>query len=73
VRKLVGRALQNALRGDELRNTSGTRHGRTTPTVLVARQARLAAGAGVTIATLLLDTLDDPEAPWRKRAVKPSI
>jgi hypothetical protein len=73
VRKIVGGALQIALGVDELRNTSGTGHGRTTPTVLGARQARLAAGAGVTIATLLLDTLDDPEAPWRKRAVKPSI
>lgn len=69
VRKIVGGALQVVLGIDELRNTSGTGHGRSGPTSLSPRHARLAAGAGVTVASLLLDTLDDPNAPWRGDAV----
>lgn len=67
VRKILGGALQIVLGVDELRNTHGTGHGRAgPPVVLRARHARLAAGAGVTVSTLMLDTLDDPDAPWRK-------
>jgi hypothetical protein len=66
VREILGGALQVTLGIDELRNSHGTGHGRVAAARLSRRHARLAAGAGVTIATLLLDTLDDPEAPWRK-------
>jgi len=65
VRKILGGALQIVLGVDELRNSYGTGHGRAAPAKLGVRHARLAAGAGVTIATLMFDTLDDPEAPWR--------
>jgi hypothetical protein len=67
VRKVVGGALQIVLGIDELRNTHGTGHGRSEVVRLSDRHARLAAGAGVTVATLLLDTLDDDGAPWRRR------
>lgn len=66
VRKIVGGALQIVLGIDELRNTHGTGHGRAAPVVLSRRHARLAAGAGVTVTTFMLDTLDDPSAPWRQ-------
>jgi hypothetical protein len=49
-----------------------TGHGRhVAPPPLGRRHARLAAGAGVTVATLLLDTLDDANAPWRKGSAAP--
>lgn len=66
VREILGGALKIALGIDELRNSHGTGHGRIAPPPLSQRHARLAAGAGVTVATLLLDTLDDPGAPWRR-------
>ncbi len=69
VKRILGGALQIVLGIDELRNTHGTGHGRAAPAKLGARHARLAAGAGVTVATMMLDTLDDPDAPWRKEAV----
>ncbi len=67
-RKILGGALQIVLGIDELRNSHGTGHGRLGPAPrLGPRHARLAAGAGTTVATLLLDTLDDHSAPWRRR------
>lgn len=66
VREILGGALRIVMGIDELRNAYGTGHGRTSTARLGPRHARLAAGAGVTVATLMLDTLDDPEAPWRK-------
>lgn len=66
VRKILGGALQITMGIDGLRNTHGTGHGRSASVKLGRRQARLAAGAGVTIATLLIDTLEDPDAPWRR-------
>jgi hypothetical protein len=66
VREILGGALRIVMGVDELRNLHGTGHGRTTATRLNTRHARLAAGAAVTVATLLLDTLDDPDAPWRR-------
>lgn len=66
VREILGGALRIVLGIDELRNSHGTGHGRTSMAKLGPRHARLAAGAGVTVATLMLDTLDDPHAPWRK-------
>lgn len=68
VREILGGAVKIALGVDELRNSHGTGHGRIAPPPLSRRHARLAAGAGVTVATLLLDTLDDPRAPWKKAA-----
>lgn len=68
-KKILGGALQIVLGIDELRNTHGTGHGRVGPPPrLGSRHARLAAGAGVTVAALLLDTLEDPSAPWARNA-----
>ena len=65
VRKILGGVLQVALGVNDLRNEEGTGHGRASASVtLDARHARLAAGAAVVVATLLLDTLEDPDAPW---------
>ena len=66
VRDILNGALRITLGIDELRNSHGTGHGRTTPTALSRRNTRLAANAGVTVATFMLDTLDDPRAPWRQ-------
>jgi len=50
----------------ELRNEVGTGHGReSVPTWVRPRHARLAAGAARTWCTLMLETLEDPGAPWR--------
>jgi hypothetical protein len=66
VRTILGGALQIVLGINELRGTHGTGHGRAEPSLrLGQRQVRLAAGAGVTVAIFLLDTLDDPSAAWR--------
>ncbi len=65
VRKILGGALQIVLGIDELRNSHGTGHGRTELRALSPRHAQLAVDAGLTVAKLLLNTLDDPAAPWR--------
>ena len=50
----------------ELRNQVGTGHGReSVPTWVRPRHARLAAGASQTWCQLMLETLEDPDAPWR--------
>lgn len=50
----------------ELRNQVGTGHGRASvPTWVRPRHARLAAGASQTWCQLMLETLEDPDAPWR--------
>ncbi len=50
----------------ELRNQIGVGHGReSVPTWVRPRHARLAAGAATTWCNLMLETLGDPEAPWR--------
>lgn len=67
IRKILSGALQITLGIAELRNAKGTGHGRAAPVQLSRRHARLAAGTGITVATLLLDTLDDPTARWRDR------
>lgn len=67
VRKILGGVLQVALGVNELRNDQGTGHGRAAASIsLKDRHARLAAGAAVVVATLMLDTLEDPDAPWRR-------
>jgi hypothetical protein len=55
----------------ELRNRVGVGHGReSVPTWVRPRHARLAAGAAHVWCQLLLETLDDPEAPWRSKATR---
>lgn len=50
----------------ELRNRVGVGHGReSVPGWVRPRHARLAAGAATTWCNLLLETLADPQAPWR--------
>jgi hypothetical protein len=52
----------------ELRNKVGVGHGReAVPTWVRPRHARLAAGAATTWCNLMLETLGDPDAPWRQR------
>ena len=51
----------------ELRNKVGVGHGReSVPTWVRPRHARLAAGAAQVWCQLMLETLDDPQAPWRR-------
>lgn len=64
VRRIVG-ALQIVLGIEELRNAHGTGYGGPEPRALSFRHAQLAVDAGLTVARLLLNTLDDPAAPWR--------
>ena len=67
VKKILGGVLQIALGVNELRNDRGTGHGRAAESIsLKDRHARLAAGAAILVATLMLDTLEDPGAPWRR-------
>jgi len=50
----------------ELRNKVGVGHGReSVPAWVKPRHARLAAGAATTWCNLMLETLGDPDAPWR--------
>ncbi|WP_157641334.1 abortive infection family protein [Longispora albida] len=50
----------------ELRNQVGIGHGReSVPAWIRPRHARLAAGAATTWCNLMLETLGDPDAPWR--------
>lgn len=68
VRKILGAAIAMATGIGELRNRGyGTGHGPASARVgLRARHAHLAVNAAVTWCQLVLDTLADPEAPWRK-------
>lgn len=67
VRRILGGLTSVAIGTAELRNRGfGRGHGqRTAPTGLHPRHARLAVGAATVWCQLLLDTLDDPAAPWR--------
>ncbi|GAB3237770.1 hypothetical protein GCM10027456_00890 [Kineosporia babensis] len=54
----------------ELRNQVGVGHGReSVPGWIRPRHARLAAGAAATWCNLMLETLGDPDAPWRNEEV----
>lgn len=67
VKRILGGALSIAVGVAELRNTHGTGHGREKlPPGLAPRHARLAANAAITWCELMLDTLGDAKAPWRK-------
>lgn len=65
VKRILGSLASMAVGVAELRNKIGTGHGRGVSFKLSARHAHLAAGAATTFTRLLLETLEDPEAPWR--------
>ena len=66
VRRILSNLSQVAVGVAELRNEYGPDHGRTQVTVLSPRHAHLAVGCASTYARMLLETLDDPGAPWRR-------
>lgn len=70
-RKILGGLQQIGLGVNELRNDHGTGHGRAGGVKLGLRQARLAAGSAVVLASVMIDTLEDPGAPWRKKVAQP--
>lgn len=65
VKRILGSLASMAVGVAELRNKIGTGHGRGVSFKLSARHAHLAAGAATTFTRLLLETLEDSEAPWR--------
>lgn len=69
IRRILGSVSGIAIGLAELRNRGyGTGHGPTSaPVGLSARHAHLAVNAAFTWCQLVLDTLSDPKAPWRKR------
>lgn len=64
VRRILGAAASMAIGVGELRNRYGTGHGRHGQSGLRARHARLAVHAAMTWCLLMLDTLQDSDAPW---------
>ncbi|GAB2889922.1 hypothetical protein GCM10027074_67780 [Streptomyces deserti] len=69
VKRILGALTSAAIGVAELRNRYGTGHGRlAAPTGLGPRHARFAVGTAATWCELMLDTLADPNAPWRKAA-----
>lgn len=70
VKRILGGVSTIAMGLAELRNRGyGTGHGVAGPRVgLRARHAHLAVNAAFTWCQLMLDTLADPEAPWRQAA-----
>jgi hypothetical protein len=72
VRRILGAVTTIANGLAELRNRGlGTGHGPATARVgLGSRHAHLAVNAALTWCQLMLDTLADPEAPWRRRSTE---
>jgi hypothetical protein len=68
VKKILGSVSGIAIGLAELRNRGyGAGHGQaSSPVGLGARHAHLAVNAAFTWCQLMLDTLADPQAPWRK-------
>lgn len=68
VKKILSGAVNIAVGVAELRNQGfGSGHGMASaPSGLGVRHARLTVNAAVTWCELILDTLSDPAAPWRK-------
>jgi hypothetical protein len=67
VKRILGGVTTVATGVAELRNRAGTGHGPGSPRVsLGARHAHLAAGAARLWCEFMLDTLGDPQAPWKK-------
>lgn len=72
VKRILSNLSQLAVGVAELRNEYGPDHGRSTATVgLGHRQVHLAVGAASTYCRLLLETLEDPKAPWKSRKATP--
>lgn len=67
VKKILGSLSGVAVGVIELRNDVGTGHGRATAPNLGPRHAHLAAGSATTFCRMILETLDDPAAPWQRR------
>lgn len=65
VKKILGNLSNLAIGVAELRNELGRGHGRNEVIKLPQRHAHLAAGAALTFARMLLETLEDPRAPWK--------
>ncbi len=73
IKRILGALTSAAIGVAELRNRYGTGHGRlVAPTGLGPRHARFAVGTAATWCELMLDTLADPNAPWRKAAPVPT-
>lgn len=69
IKRILGGAASVAIGVAELRNQFGTGHGRGRPqTGLGQRHAHLAVNAAFMWCQLMLDTLADPTAPWRKQS-----
>ncbi len=66
VKRILAALSSMAVGVAELRNELGTGHGRAVVRALSARHAHLATGAATTFARFVLETLEDPNAPWRK-------
>lgn len=71
VKKILSGAVNIAVGVAELRNQGfGSGHGMVSaPSGLGVRHARLTVNAAVTWCELILDTLADPAAPWRKATI----
>ena len=71
VKKILSGSVNIAVGVAELRNQGfGSGHGQASaPTGLGVRHARLTVNAAVTWCELILDTLSDPAAPWRRTKV----
>lgn len=62
-RRILGSLQQIGIGVNDLRNARGTGHGRAKPVKLSTRHARLAGGSAVVLATIMLDTFNDPDTP----------
>ena len=67
IKRILSNLSQLAVGVAELRNEYGPDHGRSTATVgLGHRQVHLAVGSASVYCRLLLETLEDPKAPWKR-------
>lgn len=66
IKIILGSLAQLPIRLNDLRQPYGTGHGRPQrPSGLHPRHAHLAVGAAAVYCRFLLDTIEDPKAPWR--------
>jgi hypothetical protein len=74
LKTILGSLTRLAQGVTELRNKVGVGHGReSVPTWVRPRHARLAAGAAQVWCQLVLETLEDPDAPWRTHPMASSV
>ena len=67
IKRLLGALVTIATDVNQLRNDAGVDHGReSVPTWVTPRHARLVVGAAQVWCQVMLETLADPAAPWRK-------